>query len=657
MWKRILIGLGVVIVLTAAAIAAFVIFFPKEAVRAEIERQVERATERDLTLQSVNVAFWPALGLSAETVSLSNPQGFPNTPFMRADRAVFAVAILPLITGNIQVKSIILDKPELALAVNRAGAANWAFPPSEENQRLDALRIDDLRVNDGRLSFQGATGDPFAAEDVDLSVSMRSLDTPADIDGAFTYLNQRIEAEAELALPRAMVEQGETPLTAQFESAHVNADFTGAFNAATGAIVGRVKAEGASLRETLAWLGSPLGPGAGFAAYSAEADLAARGSHEDAPTRLTFTNGAFALDAIRASGNVTLDVSEAGRILAHGALTIPTLDVNPYMPPPAQAAGQGQAGQAGVNVETAWSNAPIDLSGLNAADLNLDLAIGALKFQRMSFTNAQMNLRIANGAADARLTRLSLYGGSGTGRLTANANGNRITTELDAQNIQAEPLLRDAIGFDRITGRGRLRASISGAGASQAALMRTLAGNASFTFNDGQYKGVDLAAVARTIQSAMSGQARGTSAATDFAELSANFQLNNGVAVTQDLRMLNPFVRLDGQGLIDIGRQTIDMRIAPRAVNSIEGQGGNAGLAGLGVPFRIAGPWSRVQFSLALGDVVQRELRQRMSSALGGSLGSALGGQTQQSGQNQQSEQSQERRNPVEQLGDLFRRN
>jgi AsmA protein len=98
--------------------------------------------------------------------------------------------------------------------------------------------------------------------------------------------------------------------------------------------------------------------------------------------------------------------------------------------------------------------------------------------------------------------------------------------------------------------------------------------------------------------------------------MSATFRIADGVAATDNVRLLNPFVRLEGQGLIDIGAQSLDMRIAPRAVRSIEGQGGNAALSGLGIPFRVSGPWSRVSFRPALGDVVQNELRSRIGGIL-----------------------------------------
>jgi AsmA protein len=289
----------------------------------------------------------------------------------------------------------------------------------------------------------------------------------------------------------------------------------------------------------------------------------------------------------------------------------------------------------------------------------------------MTFSNVALALRVANGAADARLTRISLYDGGGTARLIADGSGAlpRIAVELNAQNVQAETLLRDAIGFDRIAGRGRLSASLVGQGASQAAIMRSLRGNASFNFNDGELKGVNLAQVARTIQAALSGQAVGAGASTDFAELSATFAVADGVMATDNLRLLNPFVRLDGQGLVNIGAQSIDMRIAPRAVRSIEGQGGDASIAGLGIPFRVSGPWSRVSFRPALEEVVQNQLRDILSrqgedNPLG-RLGEAIFGRqpaattetpAQQPAEGQQPAQQQQQEQPRNPLADIFER-
>lgn len=613
-WKLIGIGVGAVVGALILAIVLFFVFFPKDAAAREAERRIEEATGRDLTLgDNISVSFWPVLGFSVDNAALSNPEGFDQTePFIAADRIVFAVKVLPLLRGAIEVRQLIFEGANVRMQAKEDGAANWTFPTEqtspEQQTTLEDLRLDDVRLTDGTIAFQGADGgDPLLLEDVDASLALESLDAPAAIEAALSYRGERMQVSGEIGAPRAVLEKGETPITAQVSAAPLNASFNGAFNSANGALTGTLEADGQSLRRLAAWMGSPMGEGGGFGAYRLSGQMA----HEGQVTQLT--SAEIRLDAIDARGNLTLTTQESGRLHVGGALNSATIDLNPYLPAPAQGAAEG-----GVEVDTAWPTTPLDLSGLRALDANLNLTLGALRFQRMSFSNVALGLRIANGAADARLTRISLYEGAGTARLIVDgaSAAPRIAVELNADNVQAEPLLRDAIGFDRIAGRGRLTASLIGQGRSQADIMHSLRGSASFNFNDGQWKGVNLAQVARTVQAALSGQAVGQSASTDFAELSATFGVDGGVMATDNLRMLNPFVRLEGQGMVNIGMQRIDMRIVPRAVRSIQGQGGDVAAGGLGIPFRVSGPWSRVSFQPALGDVVENELRSRAQTIL-----------------------------------------
>jgi AsmA protein len=608
------IGLAVAALLGALVltVALFFVFFPKQAAAREAERRIEAATGRDLSLgDDISVSFWPALGFSVDAVALSNPEGFAaDQAFIAADRIVFAVDALALLRGAIEVKQLIFERAQMRLQAKADGAVNWAFPteqsaPSAETT-IEDLRLDDVRLVNSVVSFQGAEGAPLTFQNVDVSLALQSLDAPAHLQAALDYRGERLSIDSTIALPRAILAKGQTPLSARLESGPLIASLDGSFDVATGALAGKLEANGASVRRLLAWFGSPMGEGGGFGAFRIAAHMARAGE------QTALTGASFSLDAINASGALTLLNQESGRLRVSGALNIANLDVNPYLPAPTQ------GDQAGAQVNTAWSNAPLDLRGLRALDANLNLTLGALKFQRMSFADVALNLRVANGAADARLSRIALYQGAGAARLIADGSGAtaRVAVELDARDIQAEPLLTDAIGFNKIAGRGRLVVSLIGGGASQAALMRSLNGTASFNFNDGQWKGVNLAQVARTVQAALTGAAAGDGGATDFAELAASFRVANGVAVTDDLRLLNPFVRLDGAGLIDIGGQSIDMRIAPRAVRSAQGQGGDASLQGLGVPFRASGPWANVKFAPALGDLVQNELRTRAQEAL-----------------------------------------
>ena len=97
-------------------------------------------------------------------------------------------------------------------------------------------------------------------------------------------------------------------------------------------------------------------------------------------------------------------------------------------------------------------------------------------------------------------------------------------------------------------------------------------------FNDGQIKGINLAAIARSIQSVLTGQAAGPGAATDFAELASTFKSprRRGDAGSAHAQSVRAHRR---PGADRYRQQSIDMRLAPRVVNSAQGQGGTAALA------------------------------------------------------------------------------
>ena len=72
--KRVWLVLGSLVAIVVVAGAAFVMFFPKDLVITELKKQVQVATGRTLTIAgATHMTFWPALGISANDVTLSNP--------------------------------------------------------------------------------------------------------------------------------------------------------------------------------------------------------------------------------------------------------------------------------------------------------------------------------------------------------------------------------------------------------------------------------------------------------------------------------------------------------------------------------------------------------------------------------------------------------
>jgi uncharacterized protein involved in outer membrane biogenesis len=120
--KAIGIGVAAVLGVLILAIVLFFVFFPKQLAAAEAERRIEEATERQLTLgDNIDITFFPALGFSVDQATLSNPDfeavarggtEAAEAPFIAADRIVFAVKVMPLLRGAIEVKELIFEGAE-----------------------------------------------------------------------------------------------------------------------------------------------------------------------------------------------------------------------------------------------------------------------------------------------------------------------------------------------------------------------------------------------------------------------------------------------------------------------------------------------------------------------------------------------------------------
>lgn len=617
--RGILIGLSVLVGLALAAVAALVFLFPLERVQAEVVRAVEQATGRKVAVDGpVRVMVYPILGVEAEGVRLSNVEGGQARDLLSVQRLAAGVELLALLQGQVRVAHLVLSEPRLALEIDAQGRPNWLLgdPENAKPLQIDALSLEDVRIERGLLQFTNLQADSsFALQDLDVSVALPDLNQPLQVDGAFTYQNERAKAQLELAKPRALLEQGATPLVLGLAAGPVNGKLDGAFDAGAGVLSGQVDVSGPSFRKLAAWLGSPLGPGPGFGAFSATGAF----RFQDGVAGLD--QAELQLDAMRGRGAVRLEPGEARPKLS-GALAFATFDVNTYTAPPASAPSSG------VNVEAGWSEAPFDFSGLTAFDADLQLQLGALLFQKLRFEDADLRLALKDGVLNAQLPRMRLYGGQGSGRLRLDASGPApvLTHSLRAAGVQAQPFLEDAVGLTRLSGVGDVELNIRASGRSQMAMMRSLGGEARLALKDGAVKGLSVLEIARTVRAALAGGAVGPAASTDFASLAASFRIAEGKAGTSDLVLLAPFARVSGVGVVDLAAQTADMRLEPRAVASAQGQGGALDARGVGVPFRVEGPWSKLKFTPDLQGVAEAALRTQAQKLLSGAgLGGLFG--------------------------------
>ncbi|MEP3073978.1 MAG: AsmA-like C-terminal region-containing protein, partial [Maricaulis sp.] len=283
-----------------------------------------------------------------------------------------------------------------------------------------------------------------------------------------------------------------------------------------------------------------------------------------------------------------------------------------------------------------WSEEAIDFAGLGIADADLSLNVGRLLVRDIEVTDAALRAVVDNRRLQAVLERISLYEGQGNVTIVANARTATPSFSLDASlaGLDALPFLDAAAGFDRLAGTGAMTLSLATSGNSQAAMMRNLGGNGEFNFADGAIVGINIAETIRNVSGFLdrSGGAQaadtseddseqasvGERQETDFSSLGGTFAIANGRLTNNDLLMLSPLLRVEGQGWVDLPSQTLDYRLRPRAVASIEGQGGSTDLQGIVVPIRFRGDFNNVGYGVDTEAVTRALLQGALSNAIGG---------------------------------------
>lgn len=636
-WKRVALlvaGSLVTVVLLGVGLLTFLVL--RLDVRGEIERNVEAATGRDLTINgSVGVSYWPVLGLKAQDVTLANVEGGRAPALISADEIDIGVELQPLLNREVNVRRLVFQRPRVALEVDANGQPNWLLrprpsttppptttPPPSQNP-VDASRtsLRSVRINDGEVSFFDARqGAGWVVGAVDITTALTSLDAPMRAEGTLIYKDREVKLNASIARPGAAFRGELTQLVLNIESELLTAEFRGQTVATSGELAGTVRASGPSLRQLASWTGTPLQNAVGFEQFAVTGRLTIGGG------AYTFSNAGFAVDQVRGRGDFVLSELRDKPYLS-GRLELFDFDLNPYLsgqapPPPPEgqtevAAAMPDAGQApqptaeiatvdaaprAVDVRVAPSEAPIDFSGLKALNADLELVTHAVLIQHMRVEASRLNLVLNDGFMAATVHNVSLYGGSGRGRFEIDARepSTRMVQDLAFTNLDAQRFLTDAFNFGAIEGRAEISLNVRVQGRTQSEMINSTDGYAHIEVVSGVLRGVDLGGVATTIRNALRGELIAPEARTPFQGLSATFAIADGVLASDSLSMNTTDLRIPGIAVIDLPNRRLDARLAPRSPRG-----------GVVVPFAARGPFGELTYAhdisgRALADITPR---------------------------------------------------
>jgi len=250
-----------------------------------------------------------------------------------------------------------------------------------------------------------------------------------------------------------------------------------------------------------------------------------------------------------------------------------------------------------------------DFTQLKKIVVTGQLAIDSILVHGGTISNLTMSLSGENGLFKLTSLESDLYQGGirSTGQVDLRSPAPVSSINLAIKNVQAGPLLRDFADKNIIEGALQADIHLTTAGLDPEDIKKSLDGKGDLLFEDGAIIGIDLAQLARTIKSGFTLTQQADRPKTDFAEFHAPFTIANGVVTIEESDLKSPFIRVQGHGTTDLVNETIDLRLTPKVVGTIKGQGDEETRSGIAVPIIVGGTFEKPTFRPDLEQLVKEQ--------------------------------------------------
>ncbi|ANK82468.1 MAG: hypothetical protein TEF_17990 [Rhizobiales bacterium NRL2] len=627
--KRFLIIVAAILVILIAAVVALPFVVPKSAMVDYVVAKMEEATGRKVTVGGEpEFSVFPDVTLSINQVSLSNFEGGSTENMAEIRSADIKVDLMAALSGEVVVRRFVLVEPVIVIEKNAEGRFNFDFggatAAAGDGEKLErsgesgggdlVLSLDDFRMENATVVYIDAqTGERHDISGLNTTMSLPSMSGPFDMTADAEWRGRRVNIVAHVDDPSAITAGRQTAINAEVSSDDL---FSIAFNGAATAgaapeAAGRGTVSVANVAELLAWADIVLGPDVRLpGTLSLEGDMTA------SPTRLAIAEAAILFDKNRIEGSIAAELS-GQRPAVTAELTAGDLDFRAYLPEGGGAAASGGNGAAPAG-SSDWSDDPIDLSALGAADVDLSLKASSITTGMLDVGATDIAVTGRGNSAEVTLRQLALYEGNATGGAKIDLRGAEpgMSVKLELAGVQARPALQQFADFGDFLGTVNADFDLTTRGNTERKLVSALNGAGRITVTDGAIIGYNLAAAVRNVSTGGLDMTYDKSEKTDFAELSGSFTAKNGLIHNPDLAMNAPLLRVTGSGDIALPPRTIDYRAVPKVVASLAGQGGGDD-RGISVPILIRGSWDDPSVQPDMEGIVRGVLESPVDAAKG----------------------------------------
>ncbi|MEO0390526.1 MAG: AsmA family protein [Pseudomonadota bacterium] len=572
-WIIRLFGLLVLIVIIAAA---SLFFLPADRIARIAADQLQNVTGRNVTISGdVSMTLWPVIGVSAGELEVGNAAWSEQGPMLTAQNAAIGVDAAALLRGEILITNIEAANPTIRLEQRADGRASWQFTDGAGTAQIEAevdpntparpFAVERVAVSNATLIYDAEGADLVEYSGVDLVLDWPEMSGPATIDATLRPAGSAVDVDATIGAFSGFIGGQVQPVDVNLRAGGGTARLTGRASTA-GAVAGAVSLD---MPDTDAFLralglgGVDLPRGLGRS-INADGELTLTETRNLSLRGLTANLGG---NTLRGAADIALN----GTPQINASFEAGPLDLTGLT----DADGGAETAPSGGS---GWSQSAIDASGLSAFNGQIGLQAASVDLGTFKLGNTRALLTNDNSRMVFELREVQAYDGVVTGEFVVNnRSGLSVGGRMIANGIALQPVLRDAVDIERLTGAANAELQFLGVGNSVNAIMNSLSGQGAVSVGQGTIQGIDLDSLMR------SGRADGGT--TIFNSLGMTFTMEGGNLRNDDLLLTLANYEARGNGRIGLGAQDIDYTFTPIALNANEGNG-------IAIPVRIRGPWS-----------------------------------------------------------------
>ena len=304
-------------------------------------------------------------------------------------------------------------------------------------------------------------------------------------------------------------------------------------------------------------------------------------------------------------------------------LTADAIDVDRYLPPPAEDPAEAADGGEGSLDEV-----DLPLEAIRRVNIRGKFNLKQAKFAGLNFADLVLDVNASNG--QLRLVpSAQAYGGRYAGDIAIRARNDDalLTLNQSLTNVDLNPLGEDLYQVDKVSGAVNADFKLSAAGRNLGDIRRKLNGTIDFKLEDGAWEGVDLWYEFRKARALFKREAAPEAPAgpprTPFSAVTATARVTDGIVRNDDLRAVLPFMVLTGKGTVSLPEEQIDFDLMAEVLDKPElAQDATvADLGGSRIPLKLSGPVGDPKLRPDFAALVKEEAKKKVTEALFDKLG------------------------------------